>query len=368
MRICYIGCLELNHFQRMIKWFAAKGHEVHVVTFTTYIPENFNYPNIHVHGVPASFSPFLWFFPKRSLWSKIGTIRKIIKKISPDIVHGHFLTEFGFYTAFSGNCPKVLTLTGSDVYINWKRSKIIKFTNKIALKNIDLVISHSNHMTQELISSFKVSKHKIKTRTGGIDLNTFNPFLQQKTENKINTVISIRNLKPIYNVELLIKAIPFVLNECPHVKFTIVGEGPEKSKLQQLVKQLKISKNVDFLGMVKYSEIPTWLASSNIYVSTSLSDGASASLFEAMACGSFPIVTDIPANRAWIINGENGFLVPTDDPKALANKIISAIKNDKLRVEAKEVNWQLIKKKADRENNMKMIENLYHQLGGQMSR
>ena len=79
-------------------------------------------------------------------------------------------------------------------------------------------------------------------------------------------------------------------------------------------------------------------------------------------------MTDIPANRAWIINGENGFLVPTDDPKALANKIISAIKNDKLRVEAKEVNWQLIKKKADRENNMKMIENLYHQLGGQMSR
>ena len=73
-----------------------------------------------------------------------------------------------------------------------------------------------------------------------------------------------------------------------------------------------------------------FLPGADIYVSTSLYDGTSVSLLEAMGSGAFPVVTDIPANREWITNGENGFLVPVDEEKYLANRIIDAIRKPRL--------------------------------------
>lgn len=361
MRICFIGALELNHFQRLIKWFTSRGHDVHVITFDTYVPPNFTLDNIHIHEIRAFYPLFTRIFPKKSIWFKIWAIRKIIRKISPDIVHGYFLTEFGFYTAFSGNHPTILTLTGSDVYINWRSSKIIELINKISLRKINVVISLSDHMTKELISTFKVNGQKIITRPEGIDLKVFNHYSKKQIENT-NTVISTRNLKPIYNVDLLIRAIPLVLNEFPQLKFIIAGDGGEKSRLQQLASQFNISSNVHFIGSINHYEIPQWLRNSNIYVSTSISDGASISLFEAMACGCFPIVTDIPANREWINDGKNGFLAPLNNPKVLADKIILAIMNNELRRRARTINWQIVETKVDMEKNMKIIEDKYSYL------
>jgi glycosyltransferase involved in cell wall biosynthesis len=81
-------------------------------------------------------------------------------------------------------------------------------------------------------------------------------------------------------------------------------------------------------------------------VSTSLYDGTSVSLLEAMGSGAFPIVTDIPANREWIVNGENGFLVPIDEERSLAEKIVEAIRNQDLIKRSRKKNFYLIKEKA----------------------
>jgi hypothetical protein len=64
---------------------------------------------------------------------------------------------------------------------------------------------------------------------------------------------------------------------------------------------------IRFIGYVPHEELAGFLAAADVYVSTSTTDGASVSLDEAMACELAPVVTDIPANRAWIKDGENGF-------------------------------------------------------------
>jgi len=86
--------------------------------------------------------------------------------------------------------------------------------------------------------------------------------------------------------------------------------------------------------------------STDIYVSTSPHDGTSVSLLEAMATGTFPIVTDIPANREWIVTGQNGFLVPIDEERCLAEKIVEAIRSKDLREMSRDRNLRLIKEKA----------------------
>jgi glycosyltransferase involved in cell wall biosynthesis len=102
------------------------------------------------------------------------------------------------------------------------------------------------------------------------------------------------------------------------------------------------------------------LRASKIYLSMSLSDGASTSLFEALACGAFPIVSDIPANREWIVHGENGFLVSPLDSRELARCVIEAFNNPSLMETATNKNFELIRNKAILQKNLEEMESIYH--------
>jgi glycosyltransferase involved in cell wall biosynthesis len=95
-----------------------------------------------------------------------------------------------------------------------------------------------------------------------------------------------------------------------------------------------------------HEEMPRLLSGTDIYVSTSLDDGTSISLLEAMASGAFPIVSDIPSNREWICDGENGFLVPTHEERVLAARIVETIRNRSLVEKAKQRNLHVVKEKA----------------------
>lgn len=175
-------------------------------------------------------------------------------------------------------------------------------------------------------------------------------------------VFSNRSLDPGYNVDLLIKAIPFVLEIISDVKFIVAETGAEKDKIEELAKILGIQKHTEFIGKIPREDMPQYLVSSTIFVSTSPREGASVSLLEAMACGIFPIVTDIPANREWIKDGDNGFLFPVNDEKILAGQIIKVIQNKTIREKAKKINIEIIKQRALWKNNIKKIEEYYERL------
>ena len=92
-------------------------------------------------------------------------------------------------------------------------------------------------------------------------------------------------------------------------------------KLKEMTKT-QIENSVHFVGNIPYSEMGKFLKSAHIYVSTSLSDGSSTSLMEAMACGLAVVVTGIQGNMEWVIDGRNGFLFPPKDHSALAKKVL----------------------------------------------
>jgi glycosyltransferase involved in cell wall biosynthesis len=165
-------------------------------------------------------------------------------------------------------------------------------------------------------------------------------------DNRPTTILSNRNLLPIYNVSLLIRAIPFVLREEARVKFLIAGDGPEREALEKEGKDLRVEDFVQFLGRIPHDAMLNLLSQADIYVSTSLHDGTSVSLLEALGAGAFPVVTDIPSNREWIFDGENGFLVPTDKEEMLAVQIIRAIRNRSLAEEARQKNLRLVTEKV----------------------
>jgi glycosyltransferase involved in cell wall biosynthesis len=99
-----------------------------------------------------------------------------------------------------------------------------------------------------------------------------------------------------------------------------------------------------------------------VFVSTSLSDGNNISLKEAMACGTFPVVTNIPVNREWIQQGLNGFLVDTLDPRDLANHVIEGIESPALRSSAADLNREHGQPKASWKAAMTLVEAEYQAL------
>jgi glycosyltransferase involved in cell wall biosynthesis len=163
----------------------------------------------------------------------------------------------------------------------------------------------------------------------------------------------------MYNVSLLIRAVPLVLREEPGTKFLIAGDGVEKEDLAMQVKRLNLSAFVQFLGRVPHQEMHRLLAETDVYVSTSPYDGTSVSLLEALASGAFPVVADIPSNREWIADGDNGFLVPQENENVLAKRIVEVIRNRKLLGEACKKNRKIVEQRAYWRDNIRRIVELY---------
>ena len=280
-----------------------------------------------------------------------------------DLIHAHWAIPTGLIGAWVGTLlkkPLIVTIHGSDLRMALERSgflrKIFIFVCKIATY-LNCVSGGQKKDLEQL----GIRDKKISIIPMGVD----DAFLEMGKNRKMGlekrplTILSNRNLLPIYNVSLLIRAIPIVLKEEPNTKFLIAGDGSEKENLKSEVENLNLGSSVRFLGGISHNEMPNLLAQSDIYVSTSPYDGTSVSLLEALASGIFPVVTDIPSNREWIADGENGFLVPKEDEDLLAKKVVEAIRDYSLLGKAYEKNRKIIEQKAYWNKNIKKITELY---------
>jgi len=365
MRICYIADAGSIHTQKWVNYFAQRGYEVHLISSRGNSSE-FE-PGVGLHLL-TTIAPRLWSVSKYLnglLWPVQA--RRLIRKIKPDIVDAHYITVNGYLGIASGFHPLILTAWGSDVLLDPKQNWLWKILTKYALNKTEVVICDSQVVHKELLK-LGVSPGKIKMIYNGVDTQQFSR--QQANEGlkrklgilEAPSIIYIRSLKPVYNVEMLIRAIPLVLRQFPEARFIIGGDGEQKEYLQDLAKSLGISDSTRFIGWIPHNELPEYLASADVYVSTSLSDSTSLSLQEAMACELAPVVTDLPANREWITDGESGFIVPINDIQALADRITYLLNNNEVRESFGKRGREVIKERAEYEREMEKMEEIYQGL------
>ncbi|MGK4569179.1 glycosyltransferase [Flavobacterium sp. 3HN19-14] len=177
----------------------------------------------------------------------------------------------------------------------------------------------------------------------------------------MNAIVT-RSLQPEYRHETILKAFDIINQKGIDFVLTIVGDGTELKNLKKLAKNLKISDKVHFTGRIPNSDLPQLLQQANFYLSMPITEGVSASLFEAMAAGCYPVVTDIPGNQSWISHRENGQLIAIDNIEMLAEELIWANENKDYREKAVASNRSFVEKNADYNTNMKIIADRYHQL------
>ena len=291
----------------------------------------------------------------------ILTIKSIVKKFNPDMVIAERTTSYGYLAAISGLKPMVIAQQGitdlwphnSPLYIFKKRLQ------DYAFKKADLIHAWGNSMAEHMKES-NVEMDKVMVLPKGINLDFFQ-FNDASDRTMINAVVT-RSLEPEYKHDLILKAFSIVKQKNIPFKLTIIGDGTELKKLKWLAKKLKIDNEVNFVGRINNNDIPKFLQQANFYISTPITEGVSASLFEAMACGCLPIVSNLPGNRSWIQQKENGILVTIENEFNLAEEIEWAFKNTDFTKKAIVENRKFVEKNANYKINMKKIAFTYHDL------
>jgi glycosyltransferase involved in cell wall biosynthesis len=171
-------------------------------------------------------------------------------------------------------------------------------------------------------------------------------------------IICTRKHDAHYDNPTIVRAASLLREQGVPFQLRFVGPGSRTGPAAALAAELALTEVMEFVEEVEPLEVAEQLTWADLYVSASYSDGAPSSLFEAMSCGLFPVVTDVRANRDWIESGKNGYLFPPGDARACAQGLRRAWEDAELRRAAGSANRRTVIERLDRRVGLERLERL----------
>jgi glycosyltransferase involved in cell wall biosynthesis len=375
MRIVYVAQHGSIHTRRWVSFFAERGHEVHVVTCGggdavdldadgAPLPRPYT---IHDLGRPRP--------GKLGYFLKVLPARRLIKRLDPDVLHAHFATSFGMIALMSGTRPLVVTAHGDDVLVApGTRRPVMKLIVSAVLRAASLITVPADHMCEPVrrLLGPKSQDVPIAVFQYGVEVARLERIAEQarleRAEHKLSggggrplEIVCSRAMLRLYRIDALLDALAILARRGRSFRCHLVGDGPERGALEAQAAALGIAGDVVFHGHVPGRRVEQIVAGADVYVSVSETDGVSLSLLEALALGPVPVLSDIPANRGWIHDGQTGVLVELT-AEAIAEGILQASTLDAERV-ARD-NRAVVAERADRTTNLAACELLIDELVG----
>lgn len=191
-----------------------------------------------------------------------------------------------------------------------------------------LFFAVSEQVRRHCIEVDKIDPARVHTVYNGLSLadwSTDNRNVGKQGEVRIGTIGNIRRVK---GHDVLIKAASMLSAHCPGASFSIAGEVLEPDyfqELQTLVQEMGLAERFRFVGGV--ADLRAYLATCDLFVLPSRSEGFSNAIVEAMASGLPVVATDVGGNAEAVLDGVTGRVVPTDDPAALSEAMMDLISN-----------------------------------------
>ncbi|MEM3553505.1 MAG: GT4 family glycosyltransferase PelF [Candidatus Hadarchaeum sp.] len=304
-------------------------------------------------GLPATWKKHPWV-----LW-EIGPLimaqtAALLRLIQDScLIHAHWSLSAGI--GWLGKCfhrgspPVIVTVHGSDIFQVTKYLLGTMLT-RLILRRCNRVIAVSQALANEVIN-LGINPNKVVVISNGVDVERFKPLPPQHRQNIILYVGSLIERK---GVRFLLAAMPNVFAALPDYQLLIVGEGPQYPMLKQMTESLNIADKVVFLGFQSYDQVRTLMQRAKLLVLPSIEEAQGVVLLEALACGT-PVVASKVGGIPEVVTRDVGVLVPSANPAALSEAIISILTNSKIwldmshqaRVRAENVyNWKEIAKQT----------------------
>ncbi len=365
MRLLYLGDAAAEHLRRWSRHFAARGDEVHVVTWNPNVLDGFEPVTVHLIRKPNLPGPL---GRAASLLALLPRLRRIVSETRTELVHAHTAEAYAWMARMCGHRPYMVTPWGTDILVSVRESPVTRMLTRGALIHADLVHCDGEN-TRDALQELGVAADRIAIATFGVDVRRF-VAAQDRSAVRASlgiqggpVVVSTRTLNPIHDVHTVIRAAQKVLPHFPQATFLIVGGGSQATELAALASELGVAEHVRFVGRVEEDQMIACLQAADLYVSTSLSEsGLAASTAEAMACELPVINTDTGDIRLWLGQGDGGRVIPTQAPEALASSIVELLSDPDLAARAGARNRAEIERRNNAYVEMEKVSALYSEL------
>lgn len=336
------------------------GHESIVLTpgfsFRNYVEEIDGIQVYRTSSIPLPFymngryrfSPFPFF-----------KIRSIIKKLKPDIVHicsPYPIGGSAYIWARKNNIPIISSIhvLPENLLSPFLGTRYYKRFEKRFWKYLIYFFNLADWVTIPTQSGADIYidhglKNNITPISNGIDIGVFNPgnngeYLRKKFNlPKKNIVLYAGRITQEKNLDVLIKAIPFVVKEID-AHFLFVGSGGEyKQSLENLSEELNVSKNTTFTNFLDWKDYPNIYTIADLFTLPSEAELQSIVTLEAVASG-LPVVVVNKGALPELASSGNGFIFEPKNSEEMASKIGKILSDDKLKKQMSKKSLELVKK------------------------
>ncbi len=299
----------------------------------------------------------------------IAMLRRLIRVIRDnriDIVHSN--NGCTLYAAVAGK------LTGVKGIIHTDHGRLIPDRPAAILEDryssyfIDRFVGVSSQLTEYLESVVKVRKKILTTIVNGVDSAKFIPLNNEERIvrrknlgfNAAAKIIgTVCRLDPVKNLSMLIECIPEIVRTIPECQLIIVGDGTEEKRLKDIAHRLNISSRVIFVGRV--ADVETILSVFDLYVNTSVSEGTSMTILEAMSCG-LPVVASAVGGNISLVDDSNGALYPSGASNIFAENVINILRDEDRMKQMGQRSRESVESRFSFGRVVEKYENLYREL------
>ena len=347
---------------------AAKGHKVHFITYQQPVRLDIFSENIFYHEVKVSDYPLFDYQPyELVLTSKLVDVVKFEKL---DLLHVHYAIPHASAAYMAQhilksegiNIPFVTTLHGTDITLVGKDASFAPVIT-FAINESNAVTAVSESLKQDTLEHFNI-KRDIEVIPNFICLEQYN-IGEDTTElkhsfapNNEKMLVHISNFRKVKRTEDVLRVFDIVRQQ-KSVKLLMVGDGPERGRLEQLCRELNICDLVKFIGKVKDTQ--RILSISDVFILPSKSESFGLAALEAMAAKTPVISTNTGGIPEVNKNGVSGFLSNVGDVEDMANNTLKILESDESLERFRAGAYQQAKK-FDIHTILPLYENLYNRV------
>ncbi|MFN3405146.1 MAG: N-acetyl-alpha-D-glucosaminyl L-malate synthase BshA [Cytophagaceae bacterium] len=317
---------------------AKEGHQIHFITYTQ--PQRFDFfnENLFYHEVTVASYPLFDFVPyELALASKMVNVA-LYEKL--DLLHVHYAIPHASAAYMAKqilktkgiSIPVVTTLHGTDITLVGKDASFEPVVT-FSINESDGVTAVSSDLKKDTYNHFDI-RREIEVIPNFIDLDRFK---KQKKEhfkmaicpNNEKLLVHTSNFRPVKRVEDVVRVFQKVRQKIP-AKLLLVGDGPERIKIENMCRELNVCKDIRFLG--KLDAVEEVLSVSDLFLMTSEKESFGLAALEAMACEVPLISTDAGGLPELNIHGKTGFISKVGDIDDMVQNALEILKDQNLPV------------------------------------
>ena len=314
---------------------AARGHEVHFISYANPIRLDPDLPRIHYHEVEVSTYP-LFQYPPYCL-ALASRMAEVAVSYELDVLHVHYAIPHSIAAmlaqqmlAGTRRLPFITTLHGTDITLVGVDPSYFPIT-KFSIEKSDGITSISEYLRKETVEVFGVS-NEIRVIKNFVNCDMYHPDEKKAGAAAYapageKLLIHLSNFRPVKRVQDCVRILAEVRKSVP-AHLLMAGDGPERSPAEHLARELKVERHITFLG--KQSHVERLIPLAHVLLMPSQLESFGLVALEAMACGVVPVATRVGGVPELITDGEDGYLEAPGDIAAQAARVVKLLTDDDL--------------------------------------